>query len=138
MSLPDTTFGKGQLALALLTLDPAGLGGVVIRARSGPVRAALLDSLGDAPVVKLHPAVADEALFGGLDLSATLAAGRIVQGSGLLDRAGPMILTSAERTTAGLAARLAVQCGQRDAGASPDAVALHGAGFCNGEDERGV
>ena len=87
----DTPFGRATLALALLAIDPAGLGGMVLRARSGPVRdavTALLPAL-PLPQVRLHPQVTDEALFGGLDLSATLAKGRIVQEQGLLARPAP-------------------------------------------------
>ncbi|PJI85912.1 protoporphyrin IX magnesium-chelatase [Yoonia maricola] len=94
------------LALRLLRID-AGLGGVCIRARSGPVRDRLTAMI-DPTARRLHPAISDEALFGGLDLSATLASGHLVQENGLLETAGPLILAMAERTTIGLAARLAV------------------------------
>ncbi|MFZ3581446.1 magnesium chelatase subunit D [Loktanella sp. DJP18] len=93
---------QALLALRLLAIDP-GLGGIRIRARSGPVRDAL--PLPDA--VRLHPAIGDDALHGGLDLTATLAAGRMVQRPGLLARPGPLLLTMAERCRSGLAAQLA-------------------------------
>ncbi|NCT12437.1 MAG: magnesium chelatase subunit D [Rhodobacterales bacterium] len=113
----DTPFGRATLALALLAIDPAGLGGMVLRARSGPVRdavTALLPAL-PLPQVRLHPQVTDEALFGGLDLSATLAKGRIVQEQGLLARPAALVLTMAERCPQQLAARLAMAL-DRDAG----------------------
>ncbi len=94
------------LALRLIAIDP-GLGGVCIRARSGPVRDRLASLIpGDAR--RIHPAISDEALYGGLDLSATLATGALVQEDGILSTPGPLVLTMAERATTGLAARLAV------------------------------
>ncbi len=92
---------NARLALRLLAVDP-GLGGLHIRARSGPVRAALPLPKG----VRLHPGCTDAALFGGLDVTATLAGGRLVQQTGLLDRTGPLILTMAERCPPDLAAKL--------------------------------
>ena len=82
------------------------------------------------PQHRLHPAISDEALFGGLDLSATLAKGEIVQEKGVLATPGTLILAMAERATTSLAARLAVTLdkGQRhclialDEGAEPDEV----------------
>ena len=58
------------------------------------------------PQRRLHPALGDEALYGGLDLTATLAAGRPVRSEGVLARPSALILTMAERCPAGLAARL--------------------------------
>ena len=114
------------LALQLLALDP-GLGGICIRARSGPVRDRLADLL--PPIAqRIHPTISDEALFGGLDLSATLASGQLVQEKGLLATPGTLILAMAERATTGLAARLAVSLDRNndhclialDEGAEPD------------------
>jgi len=114
------------LALQLLALDP-GLGGICIRARSGPVRDRLT-GLFPPKAQRLHPAISDEALFGGLDLSATLATGHLVQEKGLLETPGPLVLAMAERATSGLAARLAVALDRDndhslialDEGAEPD------------------
>ena len=77
-------FVRATTALSLLAIDPAGLGGIVLRARSGPVRDAVVAMFSalPLPLTRLHPGVSDEALFGGLDLSATLTAGRIVRGKG--------------------------------------------------------
>jgi magnesium chelatase subunit D len=94
------------LALAVLALDPEGLGGLWLRARHGPAREAVLAAL-PFPSRKLHPNLTDEALFGGVDLAATLATGRPVRQAGLLDTPGALILTMAERCPAGMAARLA-------------------------------
>lgn len=116
------------LALQLLALDP-GLGGICIRARSGPVRDRLAD-LFPSKAQRIHPAISDEALFGGLDLSATLASGHMVKEKGLLATPGPLVLAMAERATTGLAARLAVALDRNnghclialDEGAEPDEV----------------
>jgi magnesium chelatase subunit D len=58
------------------------------------------------PLRKLHPSLGDEALYGGLDITATLASGRPVRSEGLLARPAALVLTMAERCPAGLAARL--------------------------------
>ncbi|WP_230426496.1 magnesium chelatase subunit D [Paragemmobacter aquarius] len=83
--------------------------GLWLRARSGPLRdrvTAALTAL-PLPLVRLHPTIADDALYGGLDLAATLATGRQILTSGLLSRPSALILTMAERCPAGLSARLA-------------------------------
>ncbi|MDX8353185.1 magnesium chelatase subunit D [Cognatiyoonia sp. IB215182] len=117
---------RATLALQLLAIDP-GLGGITIRARSGPVRDRLLERL-DPAARKIHPAMGDEALLGGLDLSATLSAGHLVQNAGLLAEPGPLILTMAERAPVRLAAHLAITLDRHvghtlialDEGAEPD------------------
>ncbi|MCC6007415.1 MAG: magnesium chelatase ATPase subunit D, partial [Rhodobacteraceae bacterium] len=101
-----------RLALSLLAVDPAGLGGLWVRARAGPVRDALVAALPEAlaplPLRRVPPGIDDDQLFGGIDLTATLAAGRVVRSTGLLG-AGPvaMVMPMAERASRGLAARLA-------------------------------
>ncbi|SLN31057.1 magnesium chelatase subunit D [Roseisalinus antarcticus] len=104
------------LALDLVAIDP-GLGGLVLRARSGFVRDAVVGRLSrlPLPLTRLHPQVSDEALYGGLDLAATLAAGTIVQEQGLLTTPSTLLLSMAERCPPGLAARLA-GCMDREAG----------------------
>lgn len=105
-----TPFGRATAALALLAVDPKGLGGMAIRARSGPVRDTLTDMFGAIPLprTRLHPAVTDSALYGGLDLSATLSSGHFVTERGLLADPSALVLAMAERTTSELAARLAL------------------------------
>ncbi len=102
-------WARVQLALMTLAVDPAGLKGLWLRARVGPVRDRVMKALSALPLPqrRLHPGVADEALFGGLDLTATLAAGRPVRSEGVLARPSALVLTMAERCPAGLAARLA-------------------------------
>lgn len=131
--MPDadnSPFARALTALTLLAVDPGGLGGLTLRARSGPVRDALMGHvpLIPLPVARLHPAVADDALFGGINLSATLTQGEVVQSKGLLTTPALMILTMAERALPGLAARLALTLDRGlghalitlDEGASPD------------------
>ena len=114
----------------LLAVDRAGLGGVCVRAQAGPVRAGWLQRLADmVPVVRRMPAgIGDAALLGGLDLAATLQAGRPVAARGLLAGAqgGVVVAVMAERIAPGLAGRLAAAL---DTGAGFGLVALdEGAG----------
>lgn len=102
------------LALQLVAADPHSLGGAVIRAAPGPVRDAWLDRLRAAlgperPWRRMPPGTGDDGLLGGLDLAATLAAGRPVAQAGLLAGAdrGVIVVPMAERLEAGTAARLA-------------------------------
>jgi magnesium chelatase subunit D len=97
------------LALTVLAIDPEGLKGLWLRARSSAVRDRVTHALTALPLalVRLHPTVADDALYGGLDLSATLATGRPVSSRGVLSDPAALILTMAERVPAGLSARLA-------------------------------
>ncbi len=95
-------------ALAALALDPMGLGGMVVRARAGPARAAFEAALArlPGPMRRLHPNTPDDVLFGGLDVAASLAAGRQVRSRGLRDAPGMLVMPMAERVHPGLAARL--------------------------------
>ncbi len=127
-----TGWQRAQLALAVLAVDPAGLGGLWIRARSGPVRdrfSAALKCL-PLPLRKVHASVSDTQLFGELDLSATLHEGHFVQSKGLLHDPAALALTMAERCPARLAAHLGgvVDRGTHvvvalDEGADPDEIA---------------
>src|SRR6056297_2182170 len=104
-----TAWERASLALRLLQVDPAGLGGLWLRARSGPVRDMLVAALDAIPLPrrKIHPQISDEQLFGGVDLSATLGSGRVIWQKGLLATPSAFVLPMAERAPAGLAARLA-------------------------------
>ena len=67
------------LVAALLAVDPAGLGGVALRAPAGPLRDAWLTLLRDGlpastPMHRVPLHATDSALLGGLDLAATLHA----------------------------------------------------------------
>lgn len=101
-------------AAALLAVDPAGLGGAIVRGFPGPARDAWLDAVRgmlppESPVRRAPSHIDDERLLGGLDLSATLAAGRPVASRGLLRESdgGAVILSMAERCSAATGARIA-------------------------------
>lgn len=96
-------------ALRLLAVDPAGLKGLCLRARSGPARQAFLALVTALPLPlrKLHPTISDEQLFGGIDLAATLAGEKLVINQGIAAAPGALVLAMAERAGADLAAKLA-------------------------------
>lgn len=91
------------IAAQLFAVDPAGTG-VLMRSRAGPIRerwiAIMRASLSTSIPVRRAPLhIADGRLLGGLDLSATLLAGRPVAERGLLAEAdgGVLMLAMAER-----------------------------------------
>jgi magnesium chelatase subunit D len=101
-------------AAAIFAIDPTGCGGVSLRALHGPVRdrwfellTSLLPDVTRMHRIPLH--VADGRLLGGLDLAATLRAGRPIAERGILATAsgGLVVLAMAERLTTAVAARLA-------------------------------
>lgn len=100
---------RTQRALAALAVDPGGLKGLTFRARMGPARQAFETALRKlpGPQHRIHPAITDDQLFGGLNIAASLAKGRPVRDAGLADQPSMLTLTMAERTPSGLAARLA-------------------------------
>lgn len=101
-------WARVEAAVSLLAVDPQGLRGLWLRGRAGPVRDRVLAALEalPMPVRRIHPSVGDEVLFGGIDLTASLAAGRGVATAGMLATGPALILTMAERCGAGLAVRL--------------------------------
>ena len=128
---PDPSGRDWQRAVqvaALLAIDPAGLGGVRVRAHAGPVRdawlALLKQLMGERAWVRVPLSATDERLLGGLDLSATLAAGRPVSQAGLLASAdgGALLLAMAERVPAGVAARIAQAMDQREVAIERDGL----------------
>ncbi|WP_428511831.1 magnesium chelatase subunit D [Roseovarius sp.] len=100
---------RTQRALAALAVDPGGLKGITFRARMGPARQAFETALRKlpGPQHRIHPAITDDQLFGGLNIAASLAEGRPVLDAGLADQPSTLTLTMAERTPSDLAARLA-------------------------------
>lgn len=114
MTEPDSLWPDAVLAAALLAIDPAGLGGALVRASAGPVRDEWLGLLRrwlpvDTPWQRVPLHIQDERLLGGMDLSATLARGQAVAQRGVLAAAhgGVVVLPMAERLSAGTVARLA-------------------------------
>ncbi len=105
---------RAHLALRLLAIDPSGLGGAVIRMRASPDRDALLHALGALPhpVRRIHPAIADDQLFGGLDLSATLKTGQVSFTKGFFQSPATLLLIMAERCDRALAGKLSQQIDQ--------------------------
>lgn len=99
---------RGLRALSLLAVDPAGLRGMVLRARVGPVRQTFAQTFDRLPgaLRRIHPDLSDTQLFGGPDIAATLAEGRLVMDPGLAATPAMLILPMAERCPPGLAARL--------------------------------
>ena len=121
-------WADARTAAALFAVDPAGTGGVAVRACPGSVRDRWLASLrADLPDGtawrRLPPTIPDDRLLGGLDLALTLSAGRPVRSRGLLEEAGGgvLLLAMAERMPATTIARIATA---RDAGMPFGIVAL--------------
>lgn len=103
-----------DLAAVLLAIDPIGLRGLWVRARVGPALDRWTDFFraclpSEMPVRRLPVHVADDRLIGGIDLAATLSAGRTVIGRGLLAETdgGVLMVPMAERMTGATASRLA-------------------------------
>lgn len=99
-------------AALLLATNPAGLGGVSVRAGAGPVRDRWLALFGELmagqPLRRVPLHINDERLVGGLDLAATLQRGRPVAARGLLAEAdgGAVVLAMAERLATSTVSRL--------------------------------
>jgi magnesium chelatase subunit D len=96
-------------AARLFVLAPQLFGGLVLRG-SSPAREALVAALGERIALRRMPGhVDDERLLGGIDLAASLAAGKPVRQSGLIEEAkgGALIAGMAERMDSGIAGRLA-------------------------------
>jgi magnesium chelatase subunit D len=109
----SAAWADAALAAALLWVDPHGLGGVVVRAAAGAVRDrwfAHLEALRPeaAPLLRMPAHIGDDRLLGGLDLTATLRAGRPVAQRGLLAQCdgGVLVVAMAERLDAAPASRL--------------------------------
>ena len=101
-NIGETLWGDACLAVALLAVDPSGLGGAALRARPGPVRDTWIELARDllpSPWRKIPQTVSEARLLGGLDLAATLKAGSPVSQSGLLTECdgGTAVLAMAER-----------------------------------------
>jgi magnesium chelatase subunit D len=109
---PDDAWTQAKFAAALFSVDPIQTG-VSLRATPGPARDTWLALLRrylpeKAPMCRSPLAIADDRLLGGLDLAASLRAGRPIAESGLLAQThgGVLVLTMAERLGAGTVARI--------------------------------
>ena len=112
-------------------MDPVGLGGVIVRGGPGPVRDAWAQLVRDllpvsAPLRRIPLGIEDDRLLGGLDLSASLAAGRPVVQRGVLAQTdgGVAILAMAERMDPAAAARLAAALDNGEVIVERDGLAL--------------
>ncbi|WP_161491174.1 magnesium chelatase subunit D [Polynucleobacter campilacus] len=100
----------------LLVINPHGLGGVIVRARSGPVRdrwLAYLNTIAQLggmrlPLRKMPLGISDENLIGGIDLDQTLRTGKAVLRQGLLAQCDQQLLLMpmAERVEVGAVAKV--------------------------------
>ncbi|QUL38049.1 magnesium chelatase subunit D [Erythrobacter sp. JK5] len=96
------------LAARLLALSPGTFGGLVLRGAS-PARDALVAALGETISLRRLPGhIDDERLLGGIDIAASLAAGKPVEQTGLLIEAhgGALLVPMAERLDEAIAGRL--------------------------------
>ena len=101
----------------LIALAPHEFGGVIVHARSGPVRERWMQALEQlarhhglvTPLRKIPSGISDENLLGGLDIEATIISGKPVFRPGLLSHChrNLVILPMAERLEAGTVARIA-------------------------------
>jgi magnesium chelatase subunit D len=145
----EHAWSDAGMAAALFAVDPVGTGGIVVRASAGPVRdrwLALLRGLlpPDVRLRRMPPTIEDGRLLGGLDLAATLRAGRPVAERGLLADAEVVLIAMAERLPAGTAARLGAVIDTGEVAVERDGLALRQAAKVGivafdegaGEDER--
>lgn len=112
--LDAARWGQADLAVALLALMPDRLKGAVLDGAAPELAGLLQDRLaqclpGEARLHRMPVSITDDRLMGGLDLAATLAAGRPVAETGLLVRAhgGILVVPMAERLPGRAAAQLA-------------------------------
>jgi magnesium chelatase subunit D len=119
------------VAVQLFAVDPVGTGGVLLRARAGPVRERWLTMLRAAlpaaqPVRNIPLHIGDGRLLGGLDLNATLLAGRPVAERGLLAEAdgGVLVLAMAERLPSATSVHITAAMDARETIVERDGLSL--------------
>ncbi len=125
----DCEWADAVSAAVLFAVDPVGSGGILVRAASGPVRdrylALLRDLLPrDVRLRRMPAQIEDGRLLGGLDLAATLRAGRPVAERGLLADADVVLIAMAERLPPGTAARLGAVLDAGEVAVERDGLAL--------------
>lgn len=101
---PHDAASDAIVALAVLAIDSASIGGVVLRGPHGPTRDLWVEALrallgGARPCRRIPQGVTEGRLLGGLDLVRTLQTGRPVAERGLIAEAdgGVLLLPGAER-----------------------------------------
>jgi magnesium chelatase subunit D len=125
----ESDWADAVLAALIFTVDPVGTG-VALHAAAGPVRdrwlALLRRQLGDQTIRRLPLHIRDDRLLGGLDLAATLQAGRPVAQRGLLadSDGGVLLLAMAERLDGCTVARLSAAIDRGVVVAERDGVRL--------------
>ncbi len=119
------------MAASAFAVDPVGLGGISVKARVGSVRDRWLTLLraclsASVPVRRIPLGISDSRLLGGLDLSATLQAGKPIAECGILAEAdgGVVLLGMAERIDARTVARLAAAIDSGEIVVERDGLAL--------------
>lgn len=108
---PDP-YWDALVAARLFAFSPQSFGGIVLRGAS-PARDAIVAALNAAmPSRRLPGHVDDERLLGGIDIAASLSAGRPIHQTGILTEAkgGALIVPMAERLDDAIAGRLAQAC----------------------------
>jgi magnesium chelatase subunit D len=113
MRAGEAVWSDATAAAALFAVDPVGIGGICVRAGAGAVRDCWLETLRDllpasVAIRKLPAAISDGRLLGGIDLTATLQAGRPVVERGLLAEidGGVLLAVMAERLSVSTVAHL--------------------------------
>jgi magnesium chelatase subunit D len=99
-----TPWQRALMAARLFAIDPNAIGGIVVKARNGPARAAWLDYLRqylsrERPFVDIPAHISNDRLLGGLDLAESLRCGAPRIAEGALQRAdnGVALIAGAER-----------------------------------------
>ncbi len=106
---PADPLDDAVLAARLFALAPATFKGLVLRG-SSPAREALVAALGEHIALRRLPGhIDDERLLGGIDLAASLTAGKPIRQTGLIEeaRGGALLAGMAERMDGAIAGRLA-------------------------------
>jgi len=109
----EATWEDATHAAALLAVDPPGVGGVCVRSLPGPVRDRWVQIVREllpegTPWRRIPISISDSRLLGGLELSATLRAGRPVVERGVLAEVdgGIAVLAMAERIALATAGKI--------------------------------
>ena len=113
---------RALLVAHILVSDPHGFGGIILRARAGPVRERWLHYLQTlahqaglkTPLRRIPLGISDENLLGGLDLEATIHTGKPVFRSGVMANSDRQILLlpMAERVDVNVVSRISMALDQ--------------------------